>query len=41
MEQPNNKILEENAPKIKYFKSTSVENLQSFFNATITQKHKL
>jgi hypothetical protein len=35
-EQPNNKILEENESKIKYFKPASVENLESLFDAAIT-----
>jgi hypothetical protein len=36
MEQPNNKIPEENAPKIKYFKPASVENSDFLFDAAIT-----
>jgi hypothetical protein len=33
--QPNNKISEENGPKIQHFKPTFEEKLEFFFNAAI------
>ena len=41
MEIPKSNNPEEKEPKIKYFKPDSVENVESFFAAAKTYKHKL